>query len=210
MAEHPLCKRAVAGSSPAAGSDCRKVRGMDRRSFLAAALLATTAEGKKPAPLDALLVGDSLAYQLGPRLWRAAKARGKATKAIGRGGTSTRQWREEGWFRGAVRGHPASVVLVCLGTNCTPGERPRLAEDVMALAKHLPEGERILWLLPPPLRYSTEYIVKAVGEAGLESFAPGPLPMEWDPRLKKPDVHPTDAGHRKWARMVSDLLWPED
>jgi len=182
---------------------------MDRRSFIAAALLAATAEGKQ-APLDALLLGDSLAYQLGPRLWKAARGRGRKTRHSGRGGTSTRQWREKGWFRDAVRDRPSRVVLVCLGTNCTPSERPRLADDARALSRAVPPGERLLWLLPPPLRYSTDYIVRAVENAGIESFAPGPLPMEWDPKLKKPDVHPTDAGHRKWAEKVCDLLWPDE
>lgn len=182
---------------------------MDRRTFLVVTLAAPLAAGNAP-PVDALLVGDSLAFQLGPRLRRAAASRGRTVAYEGRGGTSARQWREKGWLRDAVRRHPSASVLICLGTNCTPGERPRLADDVRALVRKVPQGRGVLWLFPPPLRYSTDYIGKAVEAAGLRSFSPGPLPMEWDGRLRRPDVHPTDAGHVRWAGMLVDHLWPSE
>jgi lysophospholipase L1-like esterase len=45
---------------------------------------------------------------------------------------------------------------------------------------------------------STEYLRQAVSG---ESFDPGPLPLESD------GIHPTDAGHRKWAELIAEHLF---
>lgn len=170
---------------------------MTRRSLLAALLAAPAALAKAP-PVDALLVGDSLAYQLGPRLAQSMRAKQRRLALDGRGGSSARQWLREGWFRRAVKQHPARIVLVSLGVNCTRPERPKLGDDIEALLALAPAP--VLWLLPPPLKMDTAYLREAMrGEA----FAPGPLPLESD------GIHPTHEGHTRWAELLVARLWPE-
>lgn len=167
---------------------------MKRRSFLAGLLTLSQAP-----PATALLVGDSLAYQLGPRLAKLMRAKQLRLAHDGRGGSSARQWLREGWFQRSTHAHPANSVLVSLGVNCTRSERPGLAEDVAALVAQSPAP--VLWLLPPPLRMDTAYLERAVATAGCSSFAPGELELEHD------GIHPTDAGHRHWAAMLVQHLW---
>lgn len=170
---------------------------MNRRSFLATLLATPVALAKPRVPADALLVGDSLAYQLGPRLWRAMHERQLHLALDGRGGSSAHQWLKKGWFRRVVHNHPARIVLVSLGVNCTSSERPKLADEIRALIKLSPAP--VLWLLPPPLRMDTTYLRKAVqGPA----FDPGPLQLESD------GIHPTHKGHERWAQLLVEHLWP--
>ena len=171
---------------------------MNRRAALSALLVAPAALAS-PAPAAALLVGDSLAFQLAPRLRKAMGERRLA--ADGRGGSSTRQWRDK-WFRRAVERYPGGVVLVSLGVNCTRSERPRLAEDIGALVDVCEDvfQRQLLWLLPPPLKFSTKYLRDAVAEVGCSSFDPGVLPLG-------DGVHPTHAGYEKWATMLVKKLY---
>lgn len=169
---------------------------MNRRSLLLALLTAPIASAKAK-PADALLVGDSLAYQLGPRLWKAMHSHKLQLAYDGRGGSSARQWLRKGWFRQATRKHPADVVLVSLGVNCTKGERPKLADDIKALISLSPAP--VIWLLPPPLRMDTTYLRSAVQGP---SFDPGTLPLESD------GIHPQHKGYVRWADLLIEHLWP--
>jgi len=166
---------------------------VNRRTAMSALLLL----GAAPSPADALLVGDSLAFQLASRLFKAMRPRVLA--ADGRGGSSTRQWLRDRLFRQAVLSRPARVVLVSLGVNCTRAERPGLAADIKKLVTSSPVP--VVWLLPPPLKFDTGYLHNAVAEAGCRSFDPGALPLD-------DGVHPTDAGHKRWAELLVEHLWP--
>lgn len=154
-----------------------------------------------PTPVSALLVGDSLAFQLGPRLAKAMNPKRLAFDA--KGGSSARQWLREGWFRRAVERHPSALTLVSLGVNCTKSERPKLAAAIEALASLVKHGE-LVWLLPPPLRFDTQYLRDAVVEAGVTAIEAGPLPLESD------GVHPTFRGHELWATALVEALWGEE
>lgn len=172
---------------------------MKRRAFLS--LLLSSPALAQQTPVDALLVGDSLAYQLASRLRKAMGQRKLA--ADGRGGSSTRQWRQKRWFQRDLELHPSSVVLVSLGVNCTRVERPKLADDIGVLVDICEDvfQRRLLWLLPPPLKFNTQYLRDAVAEVGCPSFDPGPLPLG-------DGVHPTHAGYEKWASLLVTSLWP--
>jgi len=175
--------------------------------MLATLLLAPYAFSKPPELADALMVGDSLCGQLAPRFAKEATARGKKFLYNYRAGSSTRQWLLRGWFKQVVAAHPARIVLVSLGTNCTRAERPGLRKDMFDVQtqcrRTYENGERgampILWLLPPPLKFSTDYIWKAVGK--IPFFFPDKLPLESD------GIHPTDAGHKQWAALLAKELW---
>ncbi|GMV18572.1 MAG: hypothetical protein AMXMBFR56_67960 [Polyangiaceae bacterium] len=67
---------------------------ISRRALLAALLTAPLAVAGEAR---VLLVGDSIAYQLAPRLRKLLPLIADA-----RGGSSARQWVQRGWFRRAV------------------------------------------------------------------------------------------------------------
>lgn len=196
--------------------------------MLATLLIAPYAFSKPPEIADALLVGDSLAGQLGPRLAKEATARGKKFLYNFRAGSSTRQWARGKLLERVLRQHLTRVVLISLGTNCTRVERPKLHTDVRNVLAQANIEKRsgkmvkiittpVLWLLPPPLKFDTEYIRKAVagryvdhgrcrrllvaGEELPRPFFPGKLPLESD------GIHPTDAGHKQWAALLAKELW---
>lgn len=168
---------------------------LTRRSLLAVLLASPVMAA--PAPPDVLLVGDSLAYQLGPRLAKALPE-GKRLAYDGRGGTSARQWLKLNWFRRALLRHEAQIVLVSLGVNCIRSERPVLKDHVSEL-RALAADRRCIWLLPPPLRFNTDYI-RAATEGG-ETFDPGALSMESD------RIHPSHAGHKQWAKLIVEHIY---
>lgn len=181
---------------------------MIRRSFLKLPLLgalpAFGAHSPQPDMVDALLIGDSHAYQLGPRLQREAKARGKTLAVRAQGGTSARQWVSKGWFRRAVTDHPARVVLAALGTNCVKQERQRLGEDFATLASIAP-GLEVLY--PPTRAFDVSYIAHAVHDA-FDDHAAISLVMVGDLELQSDRVHATDRGLRRWAEVLAEVLWP--
>lgn len=178
---------------------------MSRRGILAALLTSAAVVAAAPK-LDALLVGDSLAYQLGPRLGPAmAKLDPRRRLALdGRGGTSAREWLRKGWFRRALDTHPTGLVLVSLGVNCVRQERPKLARDVEDLAE-LAGSRRVLWLLPSSAGYlfPLDYAHEAVRAAGVELCIFPVLPLESD------RVHLTDTSNKKLAGLLVERLWPK-
>ncbi len=169
---------------------------MNRRSALGALLCLAYAPGRD----GVLLVGDSLAFQLGYRLGPLLRSDGRAFTADGRGGTSAHQWLRLGWFKKAFR-QKHRVVLVSLGTNCTRVQRPALGRTFSRL-KEIAEarGKRMILLFPPPLSMSTDYIETAVRESGVETFRIGKLPMD------RSGIHPTHEGHVKWAKEIATWL----
>lgn len=176
---------------------------ISRRGLLAGLVTAPLASA---APkVDALLVGDSLAYQLGPRLAvTMSKLTPRRRLALdGRGGSSTREWFRKGWFRRALERHSAELVLVSLGVNCTKSERARLARDVESLLE-LAAGRRLLWLLPSSdgYRFSLDYAHAAVRETGAELCIFPVLPLESD------RVHLTHRGNERLAALLAGQLWP--
>lgn len=177
---------------------------MNRRSFLASALVAPLALGAEPddRPLQCLLLGDSEAYLLA-RPFRAEARKRRVTVAVDAlGGSSTRQWRKHGWFKRSLEKHSTRVVAISLGVNCTRVERPVLARDageLVLIANDM--GVAPVWLLPPPLRMDTRYLVEAVAATEVFAFSPGPLPLESD------GVHATPRGFEIWAGKIAETLW---
>lgn len=178
---------------------------LTRRTLLLAPLVLLPDDALAVPRADALLIGDSLAYQLGPRLQQRARAYARRTHTRSQGGSSTRQWVKQRWASRAVSTVRTPRVLVSLGVNCLRAERPRLARDIALVADLIrDQGAEPLWLLPPPLkRLSTDYLHLAVAESEVPSFAPGSLKLEPD------GVHPTVEGHRRWALLLSLHLWGE-
>ncbi len=172
---------------------------MRRRAFLTALLLAPWVRAEERA--DALLVGDSLAFGLGPALKPLAKARGVLLRVNARGGTSTRQWLRKGWLVATLVRHRPKLLLVSLGTNCTRAERKVLGADIAKLLALVPSSTRVIWLFPPPMRFSHQYLRDALGQSEVEVIEAGEL------KLEKDRVHPTTTANKKWARALAEKLW---
>lgn len=177
---------------------------MDRRSFLAAALVAplgTEPDARLKHP-ECLLLGDSEAYLMARAFRAEAKRCGVPVEVDAHGGTSVRQWLKKRWFEKSLKKHRPRTVLISLGVNCTRVERPVLAHDagkLVLVANDLDVAP--VWLLPPPLRMDTRYLFDAVRATGVLAFSPGPLPLESD------GVHPTTAGFEAWAGKIAETLW---
>lgn len=172
---------------------------IDRRGFLtAAALVASPTVSLATEEPTTLLVGDSHAFVM-ERFFRAeARARGVAAEVVSHGGSSVKQWYQRRWLAGALARWPSvENVLVCLGTNCTRIERPRLGEDVRKLLGDAGSRE-VSWLLPP---YHLDYLERAVSEAEVFAFSPGTLPLLSD------GVHATPHGYELWARRIAEVEW---
>lgn len=187
---------------------CRCVADVNRRTLLKLPLLALlpVTSIAAPADPDALLVGDSHAFQLGPRLARAARARGRTVATSARGGSSARQWLELGWYRRAVERYPdAGWVFASLGTNCVKQERKRLAADLARLAAIRP----LALLLSPTRSFDVSYITHAVVEATSEGAPITVIPHPAELELEHDLVHATDKGLRRWAELIAAGAWPQ-
>lgn len=175
---------------------------MDRRSFLASAIVAPLGSAPAVRSLQFLLLGDSEAYLLNRPFRAAARAYQVSVAVDPRGGSSVRQWLKRRWFERSLKRHKPRTVLVSLGVNCTRVERPKLPRDVSELVNiAIDLGVHPVWLLPPPLRRDTRYLVDAVASTGVLAFSPGPLPLESD------GEHPTPRGFEVWAGKIAETLW---
>lgn len=175
---------------------------MDRRSFLTAAIVAPLGADPDARQLQYLLLGDSEAYLLDRPFRAAARAYQVSATTDPRGGSSVKQWLKKHWFERSLKRHSPRTVLVSLGVNCTRVERPSLARDAGELVRVAADlGAEPVWLLPPPLKKDTRYLVDAVASTGVLAFSPGPLPL-W------PDgTHPTPRGFEIWAGKIAETLW---
>jgi lysophospholipase L1-like esterase len=177
----------------------------DRLAFmLAPPLRRTAADAEKPT----LLVGDSLAYMLAPRLWKVAKKEyGKKLYTKARGGTNAQQWIENHWFVDALMGVRPERVLISLGVNDHgvpvnrqkfPGRARRLVE--LAHQHHV----KVVWLLPPKLRYPIDAVRKGIRESGADQVHDAePL----DIQLISDGIHPSAKGAEDWAEDLGRFLW---
>ena len=182
---------------------------LSRRAFVASSALVFAPEAFADAQPTVLLVGDSHVFMM-ERFCRAeAKRHRIAAEVIPHGGSSVRQWLRKHWLEIALRKY-ASVeeVLICLGTNCTRAERPKLVDDIRSLVFSAnasdsddPGAGRATWLLPPPLKVDTSYLNRAVAQAEVFGLSPGRLPLSSD------GIHLTPDGYADWAQRIAEIEW---
>jgi hypothetical protein len=171
---------------------------ISRRSFLTGVALL-------PLPFSAppvdLLIGDSEAYVLAPRMRKDWSARGAVLVPRHHGGTSLRQWLRKGWAINAMNGGEYRFLLVSLGVNCVKQERKTFARDAEELV-HVAEGrvKEVVWLLPPPIKFSTEYITDGAALSGATPFYPGD-------DVKTDGVHPTPQGALLWSSRIAEFVF---
>ena len=190
---------------------------MLRRSFLIllavlAFSLPASGEPTKPSDPDkpVLLVGDSLAYMLAPRLWKVAKKDyGKKFYSDAKGGTNAEQWIREHWFLDALRRVKPGYVIISLGVNDhgVPINRkkfPERAKKLVQLAHH--HGVKVVFLLPPKLRYPIDAVRRGIRESGADLIHDAePLGIE----LINDGIHPSAKGAEAWAKDLGHFLWSQ-
>lgn len=179
---------------------------MNRRAFLQVTFASPwllASESMAPT----LVVGDSLAYMLAPRLWKVAKEYGKKLHTSARGGTNADQWIKNHWFVDALRQYKPSRVLISLGVNDhgVPVNRekfPERAKRLVALAHK--RDVQVVWLLPPKLRYPIDAVRKGIRESGADRVHDAePLGI----KLINDGIHPSAKGAEDWAEDLGHFLW---
>lgn len=179
---------------------------MNRRAFLLVTFASPWLLASDSRPT--LLVGDSLAYMLSPRLWKVAKGYSKKLQASARGGTNANQWIKNHWFVDALRQYKPSRVLISLGVNDhgVPVNRekfPERAKRLVALAHK--RDVQVVWLLPPKLRYPIDAVRKGARESGADQIHDAePLGIQ----LINDGIHPSPKGAEDWAKDLGHSLWP--
>lgn len=175
-----------------------------RRTLFVLAILLFAPQARAES-IDVLLIGDSLAYQMAPHLVKVAKEKQVTLRVVAYGGSSVVQWIRKGWVRGALKRWTPRQVWISLGTNCTLSERKKIREDIVKLVMQVDAS--VLWLVPPKLYFSTAYLTDALRDLELPVFSIGKLPMGWDKKHNRDDVHPTAEGYRSWARALGEAFW---
>ena len=147
------------------------------------------------------LFGDSLAQGLKTPLKALASSSGVTLVADVQQGTRLDQWVQ----RGPQLAAGSKYALISLGTNDSvanaahQAQMGRYAKDISASLRSL--GVTPVWILPPPMRFSTAAAADAVQSTG-------------DPYLVSPDyprydsIHPTPAAFGQWASDIWSVVGP--
>lgn len=151
------------------------------------------------------LFGDSLAQGLASPLRKALAAKGVDLVADVQPGTRFDQWVGRG-PNGAVPSG-ARFALISLGTNDAMANAahqanvPGWALDISASLHS--GGVTPVWLIPPPMRFSTQAAVDAVRGTKDPVVASKDYP-------RYDGIHPTPAGFETWAGDIvrALTLWP--
>lgn len=166
--------------------------------------LITAVTEAKPS-VSCLVMGDSIALQLAPRLAKLLKDDGR--ERIGfdaRRGESAWNFLRRGWWREAIARYAPCPIVACLGVNCVKSQRATLAETYEALYELAGGPSRVLWIAPniEGFAHDLGYMRSALLTANCDVL--------WLPKLalESDRVHPTDASHRKIAELVVRRIWP--
>jgi hypothetical protein len=164
-----------------------------------ATLASAVVEAK--AHVDCLVLGDSIALQLAPRLAKQMKVSNRRLGLDARAGESARNFLRKHWWRDAVQRYDACPVLASLGVNCTRSERPALA-DTLAQLDELAGWRAVFLVLPSEgFAFDLTYLHDAVRAAGVAAIWLPRVPLETD------RVHPTERSHQRIAALVLQRLW---
>lgn len=150
---------------------------------------------KVTAPV--MLIGDSLALGLAPRLEHEFANRGVQFSSHARSGSTAPQWLSQGWLSAALAEHPKTV-LVSLGTNDSVSKAgahtyPAFMKDLLAKIRAV--GASPIVLAPPKMPWA----VPAVSGVPVVA-APASVPRQPD------GVHPTIAGYDLWSAAIARRL----
>lgn len=161
--------------------------------------------GKESTPLlgrKCLILGDSLAVGLGPRLRQVAEKAGCKATVDAQVSTTTGHWAG-GPFQASLAKVKPDFVLVSLGTNDAAlrdpeRSKPRIQILVDAAKK---AGVRLYWVGPPglPARLRGADAIRAMIRAtGVPYFESEKVTFQ----RSQDGVHATRAGYAAWAEAV--------
>lgn len=146
-----------------------------------------------------LLLGDSLAVGLTPRLGKLAGAGGFEFGSAAKTGSTMQYWLHAATEPLAVA--QPTLVLVSLGTNDAVTSQPlaELRAQRDALVRKLQAaGARVLWVGPPQLPARARPEVRAMLEEWPAYFHSEDLPIP-----QHDEIHSTPEGYADWA----DAIW---
>jgi len=188
--------------TPAAG-------GVPATSAVAPATPAAPASPASPPQVATgtrvLLLGDSLAIGLRPRLAQLAKAAGLPFVGAGVQSTTIRHWLAGSEVADAIALADPTHTLVCLGTNDMlledPGAEGRRAAEL--LANLIRNQTAVAWIGPPRLTYDKPPFRAALAQAcaakRVRVFDSQALDLE----RARDGIHMTPAGYAAWAESIA-------
>jgi len=152
-------------------------------------------------PQRVLVIGDSLAVGLGPRLKALAMADGASYVGVeAKGGTSAAQWDSK--ISSLLQSHRPDLVLVSLGTNDAAMSDPtvsaariqRIVDTVRA------SGARLVWIGMPtlPERLKADLVRQIIQKTGVEYLDSRGFSFE----RTSDGIHATPAGYAAWAQAI--------
>ena len=150
-----------------------------------------------------MLVGDSLAVGLGPKLKTLATATGCSFKYFAETGTTVSRWIRASEVQAYMTASHPSLVLVCLGTNdsksaYTDAQLSKYVSDMRDWVTST--GARLVWILPPHLPFP-DRVSQPVVDAGIDTFYSAGLSLG-----QSDGIHPGSSGYTTWANAIwSDL-----
>ncbi len=145
---------------------------------------------------ELVIVGDSLAVGMGPRLCRL---RDLACRVMAEEGATMIEW----YGRAVTEfvGFDGRTVVFVLGTNDSvasdayQAELPRLAWGLVQAARSR-GAARVVWVLPPKLPWPTDRVDAAIRGSGAEWLRPPEFERAAD------GIHYTPSGYGEFARWL--------
>lgn len=159
--------------------------------------------GARAAPKGSkiLLLGDSLAVGLAPRLKQLAEGAGYAFVGAGVSGSTSSQWEDR--VPTLLASERPSLVLVSLGTNDGAGDTSKADLHIGNIAHLVSAGApTFVWILPPsmpsrldmePVRASVSQYAKNVIDSRAMSFPVGSRAAD--------GIHFDARGYASWAEQ---------
>jgi len=181
--------------------------GLREASFLALLLLSGDVSATEKCETT-LLIGDSLAVGVAPRLAELAENSGGSLVTAAVVGTNTCQWRGKVWP--LVVKHRPSKVIIILGTNdaMVSGWAKKNADCYGDIINET-LGTQVFWILPPPMPFVIQRNIpdvrKAIAAAKVKIYdgiTDGDIPRSGDGVHMPMGV----AGYDKWADRIAVWL----
>ena len=146
-----------------------------------------------------LLIGDSLAVGLNPKLKALATASGCSFKAFAETSTTMSRWLHDSEVQAYMTASKPSLVLVCLGTNdskasFTDAQLAKYIADMRDWVTSM--GARLVWILPPHLPFP-DRVSQLVIAAGIDTFYSAGLSLG-----QSDGIHPSGNGYMLWAGAI--------
>lgn len=186
---------------------------MDRRTFLQRLGLLGLAGANAalgPGRTKVHLVGDSIAYLVGPHLGKLARSSNLAFKSTALAGSSILSWSYSHVKElHALHTDDPDLVMVMLGSNDAYMQkhvRKRLLTNVVKVLERFGGLDKVVWVGPTKLANAATGLLevyRALGESGVRVLDARTVEVSmWDDKL-----HPDERGRRVLATWIAENTW---